>query len=127
MDTDIKLQAASHLSSLIWRLSELYDRKDLNHRLSLPRPGPDITKLSITIKLDSTFLNGHCFLIKVKSETFSGKKYGEGIQARADRVSPAQQIISLVFVMIDRPADIVRQSPHHLVTRQAGGVKTFGN
>ena len=90
---------------MILILSELYDRKDLNHRLSLPRPAPDITKLSITIKLDSTFLNGHCFLIKVKSETFSGKKYVEGIQGRADRVSPVQQIISLVFVMIHPPPD----------------------
>ena len=99
---------------MILILSELYDRKDLNHRLSLPRPGPDITKLSITIKLDSTFLNGHCFLIKVKSETFSGKKYVEGIQERADRLSPVRQIISLVFVMIHRPADIVRRSHDHL-------------
>ena len=52
-------------------------------------------------------MNGHCFLIKVKSETFSGKKYVEGIQGRADRLSPVQQIISLVFVMIHRPTDIV--------------------
>ena len=95
-------------------LSELCERKDLNHRLSWPRPGPDIKYLSITINLDSTFLNGHCFLIKVKSETFSGKKYAEGIQAGADRVSPAQQIISLVFVMIHQPPDIVRLS--HLTT-----------
>ena len=85
--------------------------------------GPDIKYLSITIKLDSTFLNGHCFLIKVKSETFSGKKYVEGIQERADRLSPVQQIISLVFVMIHPPADIVRRSPltHHLLRREAGG------
>ena len=77
-------------------------------------PGPDIKYLSITIKLDSAFLNGHCFLIKVKSETFSGKKYADGIQGRADRLSPVQQIISLVFVMIHPPPDIVR--PSHLTT-----------
>ena len=50
--------------------------------------GPVIKYLSITIKLDSTFLNGHCFLIKVKSETFSGKKYGEGIHG------PVRQSVS---------------------------------
>ena len=105
---------SSLLSPLILKLSELCDRKDLNHRLSWPRPGPDIKYLSITIKLDSAFLNGHCFLIKVKSETFSGKKYVEGIQERADRLSPVRQIISLVFVMIHRPADIVRRSHDHL-------------
>ena len=90
---------------MILILSELYDRKDLNHRLSLPRPGPDITKLSITIKLDSTFLNGHCFLIKVKSETFSGKKYVEGIQERGEGrqtvSSPANYISG---IRNDRPS-----------------------
>ena len=115
---------SSLLSPVILIWTELCDRKDLNHILSWPWPGPDIKYLSITIKLDSTFLNGHCFLIKVKSETFSGKKYAEGIQAGADRLSPAQQIISLVFVMIHPPPDIVRPSPHLLVTRQAGGIKT---
>ena len=112
---------------MILILSELYDRKDLNHILSWPWPGPDIKYLSITIKLDSTFLNGHCFLIKVKSETFSGKKYVEGIQERADRLSPVQQIISLVFVMIHRPPDIVRRSPltHHLLRREPGRILNF--
>ena len=86
-------------------------------------PGPDIKYLSITIKLDSTFLNGHCFLIKVKSETFSGKKYVEGIQERVDRLSPVRQIISLVFVMIHRPADIVRRSHDHLPRWQRENLK----
>ena len=62
----------------------------------------------------------------MKSETFSGKKYVEGIQERADRLSPVQQIISLVFVMIHSPPDIVRPSPHR-VTSQAGGVQTSIN
>ena len=93
MGTDITLlisvTSQSHnFSPLILKLSELYDRKDLNHRLSWPWPGPDIKYLSITIKLDSTFLNGHCFLIKVKSETFSVKKYAEGILA------PVRQSVS---------------------------------
>ena len=60
--------------------------------------GPVIKYLSITIKLDSTFLNGHCFQIEVKSETFSVRKYAEGI--RRGRQSVSSQIVREEFVMI---------------------------
>ena len=60
-----------------------------------------IKYLSITIKLDSTFLNGHCFQIEVKSETFSVRKYAEGI--RRGRQSVSSQIVRVEFVMIHQP------------------------